>query len=224
MTCVLIVEDDPQVLRVLRTSLLARGYEVHSTPSVPAALAATSSLLPDLVILSLGLPGCDGVAFIRGVRRWSRVPILVLAGWPGAWDRVEVLDAGADDLVTKPFEINELMARVGAICRRTGRNSDVAQVSLGELTVDIARHVVTARDGEIPLTATEWKLLEVLVRNMGRLMTKTQLLTEVWGPDHVKEGHYLRVYVNHLRHKLEADPARPRHLVTEPGLGYRLSP
>jgi two-component system KDP operon response regulator KdpE len=152
------------------------------------------------------------------------VPILVLAGWPGAWDRVEVLDAGADDLVTKPFEINELMARVGAICRRTGRNSDVAQVSLGELTVDIARHVVTARDGEIPLTATEWKLLEVLVRNMGRLMTKTQLLTEVWGPDHVKEGHYLRVYVNHLRHKLEADPARPRHLVTEPGLGYRLSP
>ena len=173
MTCVLIVEDDPQVLRVLRTSLLARGYAVHSTPSVPAALAATSSLLPDLVILSLGLPGCDGVAFIRGVRRWSRVPILVLAGWPGAWDRVQVLDAGADDFVTKPFEINELMARVGAICRRTGRNSDVARVSLGELTVDIARHVVTARDGEIPLTATEWKLLEVLVRNMGRLMARS---------------------------------------------------
>jgi len=228
MTRVLVVDDDPQILRALRINLKARGYEVHTAPDGRHALSTASAYPPDVVILDLGLPDLDGVEVIQGLRGWSSVPILMLSGRAGSADKVDALDAGADDYVTKPFAVDELMARLRALTRRAGNPQDPPQVELGELTVDLAAKRVLYPDGEgaadIRLTPTEWQLLEVLLRHPGRLVTSRQLLTEIWGPSAVDGGSVLRVHMTHLRSKLEPDPARPRYLLTEAGMGYRFQP
>jgi two-component system KDP operon response regulator KdpE len=224
VTRVLVVDDEPQILRALRINMQARGYDVDTAPHGQAALAAAGKRPPDLVVLDLGLPDMEGVEVIRGLRGWTRAPIIVLSGRAGSSDKVEALDAGADDYVTKPFNIDELFARIRAVSRRAGDSDDIAEVTIGANAVDLAAHVITGADGEVRLTPIEWQLLEVLVRNAGRLVTQRELLTKVWGPAYATEGSYLRVHMTHLRHKLEADPGRPRHLITEPGMGYRFKP
>jgi two-component system KDP operon response regulator KdpE len=187
----------------------------------------TATARPDLVILDLGLPDIDGVEVIRRLRAWTPVPILVLSGRAGSEDKVAALDAGADDYVTKPFGVDELLARIRAVTRRAASPGEaVPVVSIGRHTVDLAQHAVRAGDtgADVRLTPTEWHLLEILVRNPGKLVSQRQLLREVWGPQYGSETHYLRQYMAQLRRKLEADPARPRHLLTEPGMGYRFQP
>ncbi|GAB2954833.1 response regulator [Micromonospora polyrhachis] len=226
MTRVLVVDDEPQILRALRINLRARRYDVAVAADGAAALRLAASHHPDLVVLDLGLPDMDGVEVIRGLRGWTNVPIIVLSGRAGSQDKVAALDAGADDYVTKPFGVDELLARVRAVTRRTtGAGEAVPAVVVGRHTVDLAAHVVRADDGtELRLTPTEWHLLEILVRNPGRLVSQRQLLHDVWGPQYQSETNYLRQYMAQLRRKLEADPARPRHLLTEPGMGYRFQP
>jgi two-component system, OmpR family, KDP operon response regulator KdpE len=220
---VLVIEDEPQILRVLRVNLRRHGYETDVATSGRAALAAAARRPPALVVLDLDLPDARGVEVIRSLRRWSRAPIVVLSGRTRSRDTVEALDAGADDYVTRPFDIGELMARLRAVARRAGDVNDVATVCVGGHTVDLARHIVTGAEGEVELTPTEWEILEVLVRNAGRLVSQAQLLTEVGGSAYLRERNSLRVHMTHLRHKLESDPSRPRHLRTEPGMGYRFS-
>ncbi|MCP2335857.1 response regulator [Actinomadura rupiterrae] len=225
MTRVLVVDDSPQILATLRLNLRARHYEVTVATGGGQALTQAADWHPDLVVLDLGLPDLDGVEVIRGLRGWSRVPIIVLSGRAGSKDKVDALDAGADDYVTKPFGVDELLARIRAITRRAPLDEDHPSVRLGGHTVDLARKTVTAADdSRTHLTPTEWGILELLVRNPGKLIPQRQLLAEVWGPNHVKETHYLRVYLASLRRKLETDPSRPRHLITEPGMGYRFEP
>ena len=222
MTRVLVVDDEPQILRALRINLAARGYQVLTAPSGTAALRAVAEGHPDVVVLDLGLPDLDGTEVIVGVRGWSTVPIIVLSARSESRDKVEALDAGADDFVTKPFGMDELLARLRAAVRRgvTGAEDDPV-ITTSSFTVDLAAKKVH-RDGvEMHLTRTEWAVLELLVRHRGRLVSQKQLLTEVWGPAYQKESHYLRVYLAQLRRKLEPEPARPRHLRTEPGMGYR---
>lgn len=220
---VLVIEDEPQFLRVLRVNLRRHGYETDIAPSGRAALAAAARRPPALIVLDLDLPDMRGVEVIRSLRRWSRAPIVVLSGRTRSRDTVEALDAGADDYVTRPFDMDELMARLRAVARRAGDVNDVATVCVGGHTVDLAQRVVTGPDGEVELTPTEWEILEVLIRNTGKLVSQAQLLTEVGGTAHLRESNSLRVHMTHLRHKLESDPARPRHLRTEPGMGYRFS-
>jgi two-component system, OmpR family, KDP operon response regulator KdpE len=220
---VLVIEDEPQFLRVLRVNLRRHGYETDIAPSGRAALAAAAQRPPALIVLDLDLPDMRGVEVIRSLRRWSRAPIVVLSGRTRSRDTVEALDAGADDYVTRPFDMDELMARLRAVARRAGDVNDIATVCVGGHTVDLAQHVVTGPDGEVELTPTEWEILEVLIRNAGKLVSQAQLLTEVGGTAHLRESNSLRVHMTHLRHKLEIDPARPRHLRTEPGMGYRFS-
>ncbi|MFZ0160878.1 MAG: response regulator [Kineosporiaceae bacterium] len=231
MTRVLVVDDEPQLLRALRINLRARDYEVHVAATGTDALRIASAHPPDLVILDLGLPDLDGIEVIHGLRGWTDVPIIVLSGRSGSSDKVAALDAGADDYVTKPFGIEELLARMRAIGRRAGvaDSADAPQVSFGEITVDLADHQVlrTADDGTrtpVRLTPTEWHLLEVLVRRPGTLLGQRYLLTEVWGPGYVNQPGNLRLYMTQLRRKLEPDPTRPRYLLTEPGMGYRFQP
>ena len=269
MTRVLIVDDEPQILRAMRINLRARGYEVVVADTGAKALAAAAATSPDIVILDLGLPDLDGVEVIHGLRGWTRVPIVVLSGRAESRDKVGALDAGADDYITKPFGIDELLARLRAVARRTGEQSTSPIVRFGHVTVDLAASrvttsagpvadgtgadgttagglaaggtdaggtdadstdadgiVVSADDGEteIHLTKTEWGLLRVLLSHPGKLVTQRQLLREVWGAKYETETHYLRTYLNRLRQKLEDDPARPRHLLTEPGMGYRFQP
>ena len=220
MTRVLVVDDEPQILRALRITLAARSYEVTLAPDGEQALRAAAETGPDLVVLDLGLPDLDGVEVIRRLRAWTRVPIIVLSGRAGSSDKVAALDAGADDYVTKPFGMDELLARIRAISRRaTGPDEEPPSVRIGRFTVDVARHTV---DPEVHLTPTEWRLLEILVRNPGKLVGQRHLLREVWGPKYHSETNYLRQYMAQLRRKLEDDPAHPRHLITEPGMGYRL--
>ncbi len=226
MTKVLIVDDEPQILRALRINLRARGYDVEVVPDGTSALKAAAAYHPDLIVLDLGLPDMDGVDVIRGVRGWTETPIIVLSGRAGSEDKVEALDAGADDYVTKPFGVDELLARMRAVTRR---HSSVAEVTpivrIGQFSVDIASHSVHGTDGsEVRLTPTEWGLLSLLVRNPGKLVSQRQLLHEVWGPQYQSETNYLRQYMAQLRRKLEADPAHPRQLLTEPGMGYRFLP
>ncbi|MCG5220357.1 response regulator [Streptosporangium soli] len=222
MTRVLIVDDEPQILRALRINLIARRYEVETAADGSAALRQAADGSPDLVILDLGLPDLDGVDVIHGLRGWSSVPIIVLSGRAGNRDKVEALDAGADDYVTKPFGIDELLARVRAVTRRTVLyQAQLASVQIGEHMVDLTDKTVS---GKVRLTPTEWHILEILLRNPGKLVSQRQLLTEVWGERYVKETHYLRQYMTQLRHKLEPDPAHPAHLITEPGMGYRFTP
>jgi two-component system KDP operon response regulator KdpE len=220
---VLVIEDEPQIVRVLRISLRRHGYEIDIAPSGRTALAVAAQRPPALIVLDLDLPDMKGVEVIRRLRRWSRAPIIVLSGRMRSGDTVAALDAGADDYVTRPFDMEELMARLRAAARRAGHVRDIAKVCMGGHTVDLAQHTVTGPEGEIELTPTEWKILEVLVRNAGKLVSQSQLFTEVGRTAYLRESSSLRVHMTHLRHKLERDPARPRHLRTEPGMGYRFS-
>ena len=229
MTRVLVVDDEPQILRALRINLRARQYEVHTAATGAEALAVAAAHPPDLVILDLGLPDMEGVDVIAGLRGWTAAPIIVLSGRADSTDKVEALDAGADDYVTKPFGVDELLARMRAAARRVGAAEDPPRIRLGDLTVDLAAKRVTrdATDNEpadIRLTPTEWHLLEVLLRNPGKLLSQKQLLHDVWGPGYDNASGNLRLYMAQLRRKLEPDPARPRWLITEPGMGYRYQP
>ena len=225
MTRVLVVDDEPQIVRALQINLKARGYEVHLAGTGTQALKVAAQHPPELVILDLGLPDFDGVDVIRGLRGWTDAPILVLSGRTDQTDKVEALDAGADDYVTKPFGIDELLARMRAVLRRSNLAQDQPVVTVGGAVVDLAAKRVTLETGDdIRLTPTEWHLLEVLVRNPGKLMSQRQLLTEVWGPGYESASGNLRFYMGQLRRKLEPDPARPKHLLTEPGMGYRFEP
>jgi len=223
MTRVLIVEDEAGLRRALAINLRAHGYTADVAADGAAALQGAAHHPPDAVVLDLGLPDIDGVEVIEGLRGWSRAPILVLSARAGEHDKVLALDAGADDYVTKPFGMDELLARLRAALRRSPSGADVPAVAIGDVTVDFAAKRATQHDGDeaIRLTPTEWHLLEVLVRNEGKLVPHRQLLQEVWGPRYETETNYLRVYVAQLRRKLEREPARPRHLLTEPGIGYR---
>jgi two-component system, OmpR family, KDP operon response regulator KdpE len=230
VTRVLVVDDEPQILRALRINLRVRNYDVDIAATGSAALEAAAKHPPDLVILDLGLPDLDGVQVIEGLRGWTQAPIIVLSGRADSTDKVEALDAGADDYVTKPFGMEELLARMRAAVRRTGPGASEPRVQLGHLVVDLAAKRVI-RDGadgahgpDIRLTPTEWHLLEVLLRNPGKLLSQRQLLTEVWGPGYADASGNLRLYMAQLRRKLEPDPARPRWLMTEPGMGYRYQP
>jgi two-component system KDP operon response regulator KdpE len=225
MTRVLVVDDEPQILRALRINLRVRDYEVHMASTGTEALEVAGRFPPDLVILDLGLPDLDGVEVIQGLRGWTKAPIIVLSGRADSTDKVEALDAGADDYITKPFGVEELLARMRAAARRVGAGEDLPRIKLGELTVDLAAKRVTSPSGDdIRLTPTEWHLLEVLLRNPGKLLSRNQLLTEVWGPGYADATGNLRLYMAQLRRKLEPDPARPRWLITEPGMGYRYQP
>jgi len=223
---ILIADDDPQLLRALRITLGAKGYEILTAADGTQAIALAVDHRPALFILDIGMPQIDGIEVIRGIRGWSDSPILVISGRSDAADKVEALDAGADDYVTKPFSVDELLARIRALTRRLPHEAPRPIVRLGEVTVDLAAHtVVDASEGaprQIRLTPTEWQVLELLVRHAGKLVTRQMLLTDIWGTDHVKDTGYLRLYLSQLRKKLEPDPARPRYLITEPGMGYRL--
>jgi two-component system, OmpR family, KDP operon response regulator KdpE len=258
VTRVLVVDDEPQILRALRINLRVRSYEVDTAATGAQALETAARHPPDLVILDLGLPDLDGVEVIEGLRGWTTAPIIVLSGRADSMDKVEALDAGADDYVTKPFAMEELLARMRAAARRSGTADDQPRVRLGDLVVDLAAKRVTRDPGpasgspsdspsaearnsragqaggspaadspegrDIRLTPTEWHLLEVLLRNPGKLLSQRQLLAEVWGPGYADAAGNLRLYMAQLRRKLEPDPARPRWLLTEPGMGYRYQP
>jgi two-component system KDP operon response regulator KdpE len=224
VTRILIVEDEPQLRRALSINLRARSYDVEAAADGTTALRAAGSFVPDLVILDLGLPDMDGVEVVRGVRGWSSAPIIVLSARDTQPTKVAALDAGADDYVTKPFGMGELLARIRAALRRAGAGGDAPVVTTADFTIDLAGGRVERDGHEVRLTPTEWHLLEILVRNPGKLVGQKQLLTQVWGPAYVGETNYLRVYMAQLRRKLEPDPARPRHLLTEPGIGYRFQP
>lgn len=224
MTRVLIVEDDPSLARALTITLRARGYEVDAVPDGARALTALADLGVDVVVLDLGLPDMDGVDVLRAVRNWSTVPVVVLSARQTSDDKVEALDAGADDYVTKPFGMPEFLARVRAAQRRAPTEGEAPLVETAAFTVDLARRRVLKDGNEVRLTPTEWKLLELLARHPGRLVDQRRLLHELRGPNLDGETHYLRVYLAQLRRKLEPDPGRPRHLLTEPGVGYRLMP
>jgi two-component system KDP operon response regulator KdpE len=223
---VLVVEDDPQLLRAMRITLHARGHEVVTAATGRKALSEAAAARPDLVVLDLGLPDLDGVEVIQGLRGWTSVPIIVLSGRTSGGDKVAALDAGADDYVTKPFGVEELLARIRAVTRRAvvPDGAGVPAVDVGQWRVDLADRRVTGDGGEVKLTPTEWKLLEAFVRHPGKLIGQRQLLTEVWGPAATSDTSSLRLYLNRLRRKLEPDPSRPAHLLTEPGLGYRVQP
>jgi two-component system KDP operon response regulator KdpE len=245
MTRVLIVQDEPQILRALQINLHAQQYDVVTAGSGRRALQAAADAHPDLIILDLGLPDMDGVDVIRALRTWTQVPIVILTGRINSAAKVDALDAGADDYVTKPFSVEELVARIRAVTRRTTEPELVEPVQLGQWTVDLSDHLIyetlpanvdannaqpeartriEAASRHVHLTPTEWQLLQALVRHPGRLVSQRQLLQEVWGPTYVEQIHYLRQYVKALRQKLEDDPTRPRHLITETGMGYRFQP
>lgn len=222
MTKVLVIDDEASILRALRINLTARKYEVSTAADGATGLAATARQHPDVLILDLGLPDMDGCDVIRGIRGWSSVPIIVLSVRERESQKVAALDAGADDYVTKPFGMDELLARLRAAVRRASPGPGEPVVATADFTVDLgAKRVTRAGNGAVRLTPTEWQLLETLVRNRGRLVTQRQLLQDVWGPAYATESNYLRVYIAQLRRKLEPDPSDPRYLLTEPGMGYR---
>ncbi|WP_319003132.1 two-component system response regulator KdpE [Acidovorax radicis] len=228
---VLVVEDEPQIRRFVRSALEAEGWQVNEAATLREGLSAAGTRQPDLLVLDLGLPDGDGIDLIRDVRGWSAVPIIVLSARTDEADKINALDAGADDYLTKPFGTGELLARVRANLRRprvatgNGLVADVVEpvFQFGDVEVDRAARVVRKAGLEVHLTPTEYRMLSVLITNAGRVITQKQLLREVWGPMRSDQSHYLRIYMGHLRQKLEADPAQPRHLLTESGVGYRLS-
>jgi two-component system KDP operon response regulator KdpE len=220
-TRVLVVDDEPQIRRALAINLRARGYDVDLAEDGRAALDVAARSHPDVVVLDLGLPELDGVEVIKGLRGWSRVPIIVLSVRDAEGDKVAALDAGADDYVTKPFGMDELLARLRAALRRAAPAEEEASVETADFSIDLAAKRVTRDGAEVRLTPTEWHLVEVLVRNRGRLVTQRQLLQEVWGPEYGEETNYLRVYMAQVRRKLEPEPSQPRYFITEPGMGYR---
>lgn len=226
---ILIADDDPQLLRALRITLTAKGYEVLTAADGSETVSMVADRRPDLLLLDLGMPRLDGVDVIRAIRGWSEMPVLVVSGRAGSSDKVEALDAGADDYVVKPFSIEELLARIRALTRRQPGHEAVQEAPaarLGTVAVDLAAHTVvdTAGDEErrIRLTPTEWLIMELLIRNAGRLVTRQMLLTRIWGAEPARDTGYLRLYLAQLRKKLEPDPSHPRYLLTEPGMGYRL--
>jgi two-component system, OmpR family, KDP operon response regulator KdpE len=246
VTKILVVDDEPQILRVLRINLVARQYEVVTAATGAAALDSAKTDHPDLIILDLGLPDLDGVEVIRRLRAWTQVPIIVLSGRVDSRDKVHALDAGADDYVTKPFSVDELLARIRVVTRRRTDTDQPSSVRIGRYLINLALHQVELADsadpvssdpvsadsdtaaeagpGAVHLTRTEWQLLEAVVREPGKLVGQRYLLEKVWGPTYRAETQYVRQYMAQLRRKLEEDPARPRHLLTEPGMGYRFQP
>jgi two-component system KDP operon response regulator KdpE len=229
VTRVLVIDDEPSILRALRINLSAREYDVTTAVDGTTGLAAVARDRPDVIILDLGLPDMDGTEVIHGVRGWTSIPIIVLTAWGQESQKVAALDAGADDYVTKPFGMDELLARLRAAVRRAAPAPDEPVVVTADFTVDLAAKQVVRSAGSpagapVRLTPTEWQLLEILVRNSGRLVSQKQLLREVWGPSYETESNYLRVYLAQLRRKLEPEPSRPRYLLTEPGMGYRFHP
>ncbi|CRK56520.1 DNA-binding response regulator KdpE [Alloactinosynnema sp. L-07] len=225
MIRVLVVDDEPQITRTLRINLAARGYEVLTAHTGKAALDLAATDKPDVVVLDLGLPDLDGVEVINGLRGWTTMPIIVLSARTESTRKVQALDAGADDYITKPFGMDELLARLRAAVRRAvTQDTDDPVITTPTFTIDLVVKKVHRGGVEVHLTPTEWGILEILARNSGRLISQKQLLREVWGPTYVGETQYLRVYLAQLRRKLEAEPAHPRHLITEAGMGYRFEP
>lgn len=225
MTRVLIVDDEPQILRALRINLSVRGYDVTTASTGAAALRAAAETRPDVIVLDLGLPDIDGLEVLAGLRGWNDTPVIVLSARSDSAEKVAALDAGADDYVTKPFAMDEFLARLRAAVRRGAASADADEpvVETDSFTVDLAAKKVIKNGAEVHLTPTEWGMLEMLVRNRGKLVGRDELLKEVWGPSYTKETHYLRVYLAQLRRKLEDDPSHPRHLLTEAGMGYRFN-
>jgi len=223
VTRVLIIDDEPQILRALRINLSVRGYEVTTAATGAAALRAAAETRPEVIVLDLGLPDIDGLEVLAGLRGWNDTPVIVLSARSDSAEKVAALDAGADDYVTKPFGMDEFLARLRAAVRRGTASADTEEpvVETDSFTVDLAAKKVTKGGSEVHLTPTEWGMLEMLVRNRGKLVGREELLKEVWGPSYAKESHYLRVYLAQLRRKLEDDPSHPRHLLTEAGMGYR---
>jgi two-component system KDP operon response regulator KdpE len=221
VTRVLVVDDEAPMRRALETNLRARGYDVDLAATGEEALDLAARHHPDLVILDLGLPGIDGIDVVRGLRGWTTVPIVILSARGAEPDKVAALDAGADDYVAKPFGMHELLARIRAALRRSTPATETATVVTADFTVDLTAKKVTTAGGEVRMTPIEWGLIEVLVRNGGKLVSQRQLLQEVWGPSYGDETNYLRVYMTRIRRKLEPDPAHPLHFITEPGMGYR---
>jgi two-component system, OmpR family, KDP operon response regulator KdpE len=223
VTRVLVIDDEPQILRALRINLSVRGYEVTTAATGAAALRAAAEKHPEVIVLDLGLPDMDGIEVLAGLRGWSTAPVIVLSARTDSADKVEALDAGADDYVTKPFGMDEFLARLRAAVRRHSAATDVGEpvVVTESFTVDLAAKRVIKDEREVHLTPTEWGMLEMLVRNKGKLVGQKELLREVWGPSYATETHYLRVYLAQLRRKLERDPSQPKHLITESGMGYR---
>ncbi|HZV27386.1 MAG TPA: response regulator [Acidothermaceae bacterium] len=229
MTRVLVVDDEPQILRAMTIMLKARSYEVVVATNGKQALATAAQSSPDIVVLDLGLPDLDGLDVIRGLRGWSKVPIIVLSGRSQGVSKVDALDAGADDYVTKPFNVDELLARLRAVTRRAPTGSEEVRAVIGDVKVELPGRRLSARvpnsgPPDVRLTPTEWQLLEVLIRNPGRLVTQREMLRSIDRADVGDQSHYLRQFMNQLRRKLEPDPARPRYLMTEPGMGYRFQP
>ena len=222
---VLVVDDEPALARALAINLRAHGWDVVTAADGRSALDAAATEHPDVVVLDLGLPDMDGTEVLAGLRGWTKVPIVVLSARQHGEDKVEALDLGADDYITKPFAMNELMARLRAAVRRSQDSAPTTSVvTVGDIVIDMARKKVARNGADVRLTPTEWAFLELLARNLGRLVTREQVLREVWGPGYEHETHYLRVYAAQLRRKLEDDPAHPVHLVTSAGLGYTLEP
>ncbi|MGO2521312.1 MULTISPECIES: response regulator transcription factor [Micrococcales] len=223
---ILIADDDSQVLRALRITLTARGYKVITASNGAQALSAAIDHHPDLTLLDLGMPELDGIDVIHAIRGWSQTPILVISGRTGSDDKVEALDAGADDFVTKPFSIDELLARIRALTRRASPDEHEPSIHLGNITVDLAARSITRSTAtgshHIKLTPTEWQVLDLLARNPGKLVTRQTLLSSIWGTEHIEDTGYLRLYISQLRKKIEPEPSAPQFLLTEPGMGYRL--
>jgi two-component system KDP operon response regulator KdpE len=220
----ILIEDERQIRRFVRTALEAEGWSVFETDTLQQGLTDTGTRKPDLVILDLGLPDGDGMDFIHDVRSWSQVPIIVLSARIGEQDKIEALDAGADDYLSKPFGVGELLARVRAAARRVQAAGAAhgAIFQFGDVTLDMSLRTVRKGVDAVHLTPIEYRLLNLLVANAGKVLTHRQILRDVWGPSHAEDGHYVRVYMGHLRHKLEDDPARPKHILTETAVGYRL--
>lgn len=221
MINVLIVEDEQAIVRFLRTALEADGLRVHDAGTMQRGLLEAATRKPDLIILDLGLPDGDGIDFIRDLRQWSQVPVIVLSARIEESDKIAALDAGADDYLSKPFGIGELQARLRVALRRHASANPDPLVAFSDIRVDLAARRIQRGEEEIHLTPIEFRLLAVLLNNHGKVLTQRQLLSQVWGPNSVEHSHYLRIYMGHLRQKLEKDPARPRHLLTETGIGYR---
>jgi two-component system KDP operon response regulator KdpE len=219
---ILVVDDEPAIQRFLRTALDTGEFSLHQAENGHAALAAAVALKPEIILLDLGLPDMDGIEVIRRIREWSQVPIIVLSVREREDDKVEALDAGADDYLTKPFGVGELLARIRVALRRSLQQAPEPVYRIGELEVDLARRRVSVRGVEVQLTPTEYELLRLLVTHAGKVLTHGQILKQIWGTAYVEQPHVLRVNISNLRHKIEQDPSRPRYILTEPGVGYRL--
>ncbi|WP_426105192.1 two-component system response regulator KdpE [Massilia sp. TSP1-1-2] len=221
----LLVEDEPQIRRFVRAALEEEGWHVHEAATLARGLIDAGTRPPDLIVLDLGLPDGDGIDFIADLRKWSNIPIIVLSARTSEREKVRALDAGADDYLSKPFGVDELLARVRAALRRqrgAAVQAEMDVVRFGDVSVDLRDRRVAKAGTHVHLTPTEYRLLSVMVANSGKVVSNPQLLRSVWGPQHTESGHYLRIYMGHLRHKLEDDPTQPRHLITETGVGYRL--